>query len=254
VPAIVDGNAARLEQVMINLLLNAVQALDVTRLDNEVVVEIAVGDRVTITVADTGPGLAEPERVFEPFFTTKPAGEGTGLGLSVCKQLVEAMHGRIEIANTSARGTQIAVTLPRRTVPVASVVAASEPVRGARMRILVIDDEPQVCAAMQDLLSSEHDVETAVTGEQALAMFAATDHDVVLCDVMMPRMNGRDVYEQIRTRWPGHERRVVFVTGGAFIPAIATFLESVDNQKLRKPFTAEGLLAVVRAAQQRAAS
>ena len=113
----------------------------------------------------------------------------------------------------------------------------ANPVRGARLRVLVIDDEPQVGPALSGLLSTDHDADTANTGELALTKLATTRYDVILCDLMMPRMSGRDVYEQIRARWPGLERRIVF--------ALAAFLESVDNPKLRKPFAIDHVLEVI---------
>jgi len=256
-PAIVDGSAGRLEQVVINLLVNAVQALDGNGNGNEpvanqITVEIeVVADEVTIVIRDTGPGIPEPDRVFEPFFTTKPIGEGTGLGLFVAKQLVERMQGRIEIVSTGQQGTTLAIVLPRRTERVPHPVTRPDPVHGERLRVLVIDDEPHVREAMKGLLASEHDVEVAGDGESALAMVGAADYDVILCDLMMPHMNGRDVYERIRVQRPGLEQRVVFVTGGAFVPSLASFLESVDNLKLRKPFPFEHVLAIVREARRR---
>jgi len=254
-PAEIDGSAARLEQVVINLLVNALQSLDDRGPDaNQITVEIEVTEEVRIVIGDTGSGLHDPDRVFEPFFTTKPSGEGTGLGLAVCKQLVEAMRGRIEILSTSDRGTRFAVTLPSRTSRPIVRPAPAVPAPGRRLRILVIDDEPLVRDAMRNVLSLEHDVASAGDGETALAMIADHEFDVILCDVMMPRMNGREVYEQVRARWPGRERRVVFVTGGAFVPAIVTFLESVDNVKLRKPFTIDTVLALVRDVSGSAAS
>jgi CheY-like chemotaxis protein len=105
---------------------------------------------------------------------------------------------------------------------------------------------------MRDLLNSDHDVETVDNGESALSLVdSSSSFDVILCDVMMPRMNGRDVYERLRTQHPGLENRVVFVTGGAFVPTLASFLDSVDNLKLRKPFTIEHVLSLVQQAHQR---
>ncbi len=242
-PAIIDGSAARLEQVVINLLVNAIQALDASQ-QNTITIEITAGDQITLSISDTGPGLSEPDRIFDPFFTTKAA-DGTGLGLSVCKQLVERMRGKIEIARTSGQGTTFLITLPRRQLPAPPPTVIANPVRGARLRVLVIDDEPQVCKALSGLLSTDHDVDTADSGELAITKLATGEYDVILCDLMMPRMSGRDVYEQVRARWPGLERRIVFITGGAFVPALASFLESIDNPKLRKPFTIEHVLALV---------
>lgn len=115
----------------------------------------------------------------------------------------------------------------------------------------MIDDEPHVRNVVRDTLSIEHTVDVAADGESALAAIAASDFDVILCDLMMPNMNGREVYERIRERWPGREQRVVFVTGGAFVPSLAGFLESIDNLTLFKPFTIEQVLALVREATAR---
>ena len=249
-PAMISGTAGRLEQVVVNLLVNAIQAFDGDdSARNVITLAIAVdAGHVTIHIGDTGPGLADPERAFDPFFTTKPMGEGTGLGLTISKQLVERMGGRIEVVTTSSRGTELAVMLPRGRLQAARSAPPTTHVAGERLRILVIDDEARVREAIAELLTTEHDVDSAADGESALALLDAGDYHVILCDLMMPRMNGRDLYEQIRVRKPGLERRVVFITGGAFVPALATFLESVTNLKLRKPFTAEHVLALVQQA------
>jgi PAS domain S-box-containing protein len=250
-PAIIQGSPHRLEQVIVNLLVNAIQALDGSS-SNQITIQIEADAEITLSITDTGPGLPDPDRVFEPFFTTKPIGEGTGLGLSVCKQLVEGMRGKIQVVRTGPQGTTIAVVLPRRALPSHRLTPAPTVVRGDRLRILVIDDEPLVLNAMRDLLNSDHDVETVDNGESALSLVdSSSSFDVILCDVMMPRMNGRDVYERLRTQHPGLENRVVFVTGGAFVPTLASFLDSVDNLKLRKPFTIEHVLSLVQQAHQR---
>jgi CheY-like chemotaxis protein len=162
------------------------------------------------------------------------------------------MRGRIEIVSTSRLGTRFAVVLPRRPAPPPRPVAPAGHANGERLRILVVDDEVHVRLALKSLLASDHEVEAAADGEAALALVGAAPFDVILCDLMMPRMSGREVYEQIRKQWPGLERRIVFVTGGAFIPSLASFLESVDNLKLRKPFTIEQVLEQIHEARRRA--
>jgi PAS domain S-box-containing protein len=251
-PAIVDAIESRLEQVIVNLLVNAVQSLDGSDpTTDQVTVEIDVTDHVTLAITDTGRGIAEPERIFEPYFTTKAVDEGTGLGLSVCKQIVERMNGQIAVASTVGKGTKVTIVLPTGKAVIAPPAAQPEPTGQTRARILVIDDEPQVRDSIEAVLAFDHDVETAGDGETALAMLEQARFDLILCDLMMPRMNGRDVYEQIARRWPGLERRIIFVTGGAFLPALAKFLESVDNLKLRKPFTVDNVLALVAEARVR---
>ncbi|HEY5937637.1 MAG TPA: PAS domain S-box protein [Kofleriaceae bacterium] len=253
-PAIVDAIEGRLEQVIVNLLVNAIQSLDGNDPSGDrITVKIDIDPaHITLAIADTGRGIAEPERIFEPYFTTKGIGEGTGLGLSVCKQIVERMRGRIEVESTLHKGTKITIVLPTATKAHSRPVAKSTPnVDHVRARILVIDDEPHFRASMQTLLGFDHEVDTAADGIGALRKLHDTRYDVILCDLMMPRMNGRDVFAQVARGWPGLERRIVFVTGGAFVPALARFLESVDNLKLAKPFTVEQVLAVVREARSR---
>src|SRR5262249_61346830 len=117
---------------------------------------------------------------------------------------------------------------PAARAPRRQTAPRAEQSSGARLRILVVDAEPQVRLVLQNVLVAEHDVDTAGDGETALTMVANNEpYDVILCDLMMPRMSGREVFEHIRTRWPGAERRVVFLTGGAFVPSLASFLESV---------------------------
>lgn len=207
--------------------------------------------QVTIAITDTGAGLVERERVFEPFFTTKAFGEGSGLGLTVCKQIVETMRGHIQIESVVGGGTKVSIVLPLRASNIPKLPVLAEYVPGGRLRILVIDDEPLVRRAMKMLLAEEHDVEDAGDGESALGMIRDSQYDVILCDLMMPGVTGRDVYEGVRAQWPRLASRMVFVTGGAFIPKLVNFLESVDNLKLTKPFTREQALAIVQHAHRR---
>ena len=259
VPA-VDGNASRLEQVFLNLVINAIQALpagDPTRDVITIEVEPA-GAEVRVKLTDTGVGIpaAVRDRIFDPFFTTKPVGEGTGLGLSVCRGILEGLGGRISVDSTEGAGTTVTVTLPAhqpgprpRTDSVAPGAAAPAPEPSTRrLRILIVDDEPLVRRVLSLVLNREHDVVVAETGQEALAMLEPGDIDVVLCDLMMPGMSGMEVYEQVRGRRPGFERRIVFVTGGAFVPRLAEFLDSVDNLKLLKPFDVQQVLSAVQAA------
>jgi two-component system, cell cycle sensor histidine kinase and response regulator CckA len=256
----VDGNASRLEQVFLNLLINALQALpdgDPTR--DEIAVEIARrGGDVVVSVRDTGCGVpaAVRDRIFDPFFTTKPVGEGTGLGLSVCRSILESLGGRIELESTEGKGTTVTVHLrahvggERR----ATITRPPPPPADAeprRLRVLVVDDEALVRRVLTMVLARHHDVEQAASGEEAMALLDKASFDVILCDLMMPGMSGMDVYERIRARQPGLEERIVFITGGAFVPRLADFLDSVDNLKLLKPFDVEQVLNAVLAAVER---
>ena len=256
VPYVV-ASAGRLEQVLVNLLINAIQSLaggDPNRDTITIDVRDGAGE-VAIVVRDTGIGIpvADRDRVFEPFFTTKPHDEGTGLGLAVSKRIVEAMHGRIALTSAPGEGTEVTVTLPASAAERAPA-APAPPTRALHppLRILVVDDEPLVRRVMRlVLVQNDHHVEEAGNAEAALELLALRHFDVIVCDLMMPGLTGRDLHERVRDRHPGLERRMVLVTGGAFVPKLAEFLAGSDNPKLDKPFTEAEVLSAVTAAAAR---
>ncbi|MGE6762673.1 PAS domain S-box protein [Corallococcus interemptor] len=239
----VMANEGRLCQVFLNLVVNAAQAIpEGSAHGHEVVLITRVsGEQVVVEVRDTGSGIA-PEvmgRIFDPFFTTKPVGVGTGLGLSICHGIITGMGGDIQVESTVGQGSTFRVVLPApQPGPAVRAPDVPEPVApvAPRGRVLVVDDEPAVGRVLQRLLRG-HDVEVATSGRQALErMSRAPGFDAVLCDVMMPDLAGRDVYEAVRREYPGLERRFVFVSGGAFTAGAREFLERIPNPLLEKPF------------------
>jgi CheY-like chemotaxis protein len=198
--------------------------------------------RVVAEVIDNGVGIA-PEilsRVFDPFFTTKPIGVGTGLGLPICRSIVEGFGGTMVLESAPGVGTTARVELPvhARHVddePRETRQRSSRPPR-SRGRILIVDDEPLVADLLKRMLSRLHDVSVAKSGAEALAVLDENSFDAIVCDVMMPGITGMDLYATLRSRDENIARRVVFMTGGAFVPRVAEFLAAVDNPKLEKPF------------------
>jgi PAS domain S-box-containing protein len=252
----VRGDAARLEQVFLNLIVNAAHAFDSGSMGKrEVQLKLfPVGpDRVGVEVRDNGVGIPAEllDRVFDPFFTTKPAGLGTGLGLPICHSIVNAHGGSITVESKVGKGTTFRVILPVFQEPVSIPSIAPPPMpKGegtAWARVLVVDDELPVAAMVSRLLADEFDVRLATSGREALDLLLRDPtFDVILCDLLMPGMSGMDLYRELAQRAPGYHERLIFMTGGAFTNRAAEFLESTSQPRLEKPFDLEQVRRVVR--------
>jgi PAS domain S-box-containing protein len=248
---LVLADEARLCQVFVILLVNAAQALDDGRADrNEIRVRSATdgGGRVVVEVEDNGSGMT-PEtlnRIFDPFFTTRPVGQGTGLGLSICHGIVTKLGGEISASSVPGQGTAFRISLPAAPLSkVAAAPALDAVASAARGRILVIEDDPTVGAAVTRILK-DHEVTVVTSGPPALELLAGgARYDVVLCDLMMPEMTGMEVHEQLGRAYPEVLERVVFMTGGAFTPASKAFLDRVPNEVVEKPFDTRRVRAIV---------
>ncbi len=242
----------RLGQVFLNLLLNAADAIPEGERDrHEIRVSTSTdaAGRAVVEIADTGLGIASKlaGRIFDPFFTTKPVGAGTGLGLAICHRIVAQLGGEIGFDSTPGAGTRFHVALP----PSAPTLLVAPPVTRstaplARGRVLVVDDEPALLRSVSELLGDVHDVVTASSGRQALDLLLV-DHgfDAVLADLMMADLTGMDLYDAVRAKHPGLERRFVFMTGGAFTARGRDFLAQVPNRCIEKPFDADELIATL---------
>ncbi len=243
------ADSGRLEQVFVNLLLNAAQALEEGSPGRVVALRGRKKgeDRVVITVSDNGPGipLEVLDRIFEPFFTTKASGMGTGLGLSICESIVKEHGGEITARSTEGGGTTFEVELPvaspqaRPNVepPPAPKPARAVLDRGASVRILVIDDEAPVGTTLKTLLGDHHEVAVETDPGAGVARLLHERFDVVLCDVMMPGLSGMDVFERVTRQDPSLAGRFLFITGGAFTPRAAAFLAETTSPHLQKPFS-----------------
>jgi PAS domain S-box-containing protein len=240
----VMASEPRLAQVFLNLLVNAAQAFpeDGRPGSCEIRIRTAVDGegRVVVEVRDNGPGI-EPHilpRIFEPFFTTKPVGVGTGLGLSVCRNIVVSYGGEIRAESQVGEGSAFIVTLsPAAAPPPGSSrrLAADPPVR--RARVLVIDDDKVLGNAFRMTLSRDFDVCVVASGGEALEVLAGDDtFDFVFCDLMMPDMSGMDFFAEFSRRRPEIAERVLFMTGGVYSPEVRAFIARVPNRCLQKPF------------------
>jgi PAS domain S-box-containing protein len=250
----VEANEARLGQVFLNLIINAVHAIPPGSYDsNELRVSTSVdaAGRVVITIADTGAGIP-PEvrpRLFTPFFTTKPVGVGTGLGLAISHRIVAQFGGTIAFDSEVGKGTAFHVALPaavRPAPPRATARGTKAPPPPRRGAVLVIDDEEPLAHALRRFLSGDHEV-TAVHGaREALELLrGGKRYDVILCDVMMPQVTGMELHAAVGELDPAQAARMVFLTGGAFTPPAREFLDRVPNRRIEKPFDLEDVRELV---------
>jgi two-component system NtrC family sensor kinase len=236
-----DGH--QLHQVVVNLVTNAHHAMRRTagprRLTLASDFDAAAG-RVRLTVADTGPGIPVDvqARMFEPFFTTKPPGEGTGLGLSLCRGIVEEHGGTLTVESQPGHGATFIITLPATAVVAESTVdTAARPLPVSPKTILVVDDEPEIAATLVETLEHDgHKVEVATDGVAALARVQSVDYDLIFTDTKMPRMDGPAFFRELVRRRPAFARRVVFVTGDVMDRDKRDWLESTGCLTLAKPF------------------
>ncbi|HMA96621.1 MAG TPA: ATP-binding protein, partial [Polyangiaceae bacterium] len=255
VPPVV-ADPSRLGQVFLNLIVNAIQALPEgspsEQLIRIVVRASADGEWVHASVEDSGHGIPEDrlERIFEPFYTTKPIGKGTGLGLSISRNIVVSFGGHIEVKSALGKGSAFTVALPVCnhcvvTEPSNSAKPDAPPITRA-LAILVLDDDVMVARSIARTLGTQHQVTVCTRGAEALTMLADRSYDVVFCDVMMPEMSGLEFLSRLSTIRPELAERVVFMTGGLFIPDLRERLDQVPNLCIAKPFQPEAVVEAVR--------
>ncbi|WP_224247490.1 ATP-binding protein [Hyalangium gracile] len=238
------GNDGKLFQVFLNMVINAAHAIPEGKVDTSEIRLVTRTDeqgQAVVEVRDTGTGI-RPEnmaRIFEPFFTTKPQGVGTGLGLAICHSLVRAHGGDITVESTVGKGTTFRVTLPPASGPsTAAPTPAPVPI-AAPTRVLIIDDEPAVAAALGRMLEG-HTVEIANGGVVGMErLLREPGFDIVFCDLLMPVRTGMDIHAEVTARNPALAHKFIFMTGGGFTPRAREFLASGQHRVLDKPFTKE---------------
>ena len=247
----------QLQQVVLNLLINAEHAL--LRSDSGGHVHLRTvsesTDSVRIEIEDDGPGMSAEVlgRIFDPFFTTKDVGEGTGLGLAVAQAIVAEHGGRIDVTSQPGAGARFAIVLPAAGATVHAARAHTAPIAdtsdrfGVGLRVLLADDEPALAGAVADTLhDAGFEVTMAHDGQEALTRARAQTFDAVICDLRMPRVDGPTFYRAIAEFSPPQARRVIFVTGDVTGTEAARFLDESGCPWLAKPFRLAELLRVVR--------
>jgi signal transduction histidine kinase/ActR/RegA family two-component response regulator len=248
------ADAHQLHQVLVNIVANAHQAMRHGAAPRTLAITTrsdAAGQRVHLEIADSGPGIPAEirARIFEPFFTTKPAGQGTGLGLSLCRGIVEEHGGALTVESEPGRGATFTVTLPVVPRPVDGDGSAGEgtPAPVAPKAILVVDDERDLAEVLVEELEGDgHQVEIASNGAEALRRLERRAFDLVVSDTKMPLLDGIDLYREIERRFPALRRRIIFVTGDVLDPEKRRLLESTGAPFLAKPFELSDVRNAVR--------
>jgi signal transduction histidine kinase len=249
-----DGH--QVQQVLLNLVINAEQAMVSANGRGSLVVRTwhdPQQESVILEINDDGPGIPDElqPKIFDPFFTTKEVGKGTGLGLTVAYAIVQEHGGRIRLESRAQRGASFFVELPvsGSKLPPAPVQRtnfdAPEAITGAS--VLIVEDEAQLASAVVDALrDAGYVVAHAKDGEEATARVQTQPFDAVICDLKMPRVDGRAFYKLLESEVPALAKHVIFVTGDVAGTDAENFLEESGCRWLAKPFRLADLLRAVR--------
>ncbi len=239
----VKGDPDQLAQVVLNLVINANQALLKKEAPREIHVSMMLnksGDKIELHVVDNGDGVPNEiqDNIFDPFFTTKKVGEGTGMGLSLVRGIVKSHGGTIELVQNGTSGAHFKVILPhvgRSLFPEQRGVNV-EP-EEPKQHLLIVDDEPDVLSILEDILVLQgHEVLAVTSGAEALEALSQNSFDGILSDIRMPEMDGEQFFAEIIEHHPQMKDRIAFVTGNDLSEQTKTFLETCNRPYLGKPF------------------
>lgn len=250
--AMVLGDQHQLDQVLLNLVINAEHFMYRENGGGTLTIDVASkGDKIVISITDDGPGI-DPEdipKIFDPFFTTKEVGQGTGLGLSICYGIVHEHNGTIEVVSQPGKGTTFTVTLEASDMPSSGSGSSGSglPKGLSASRVLLVDDEPAISEFISRALQEEGCiVEVVSDGAEIINRTDFAGYDLFILDVRMPGVGGSKIYEHISETSPELSNRVMFITGDTTARATKELIEKTSNPILVKPFTIEDLVTSVR--------
>ena len=240
-----DGH--QIQQVILNVINNARQAIEAHQNSGRITVTTHHDSgKVRISIHDNGPGI-KPEnlrRIFDPFFTTKEVGKGTGLGLSLCYGIIHEHGGHISATSEPGHGATFTIELPAlnhdtdfEKKQFIGESPSTDRREGLGKKILAVDDEEALLHMIkEELTQHSYEVTTVPNGETALRAMREKKFDLIVCDLKMPGINGRQVYERLREESPETCRRMIFVTGDIVGDQLRTFLEKEKRPCIAKPF------------------
>ncbi|MFM2279096.1 MAG: hypothetical protein RLZZ444_1327, partial [Pseudomonadota bacterium] len=255
------GDGDLIHQVLVNLIVNARQALE-EKQSNKRFIRISAshdGDTIVVRLRDNGPGIPAGirSRVFDPFFTTKPQEHGTGIGLAVSRGLMEAHGGTLELAVPQPEeGAEFVIRLPvtQGDEPVGDFSAgvdlrSNKPARGA---VLIVDDEPELAELISDMVSANgFPTICAQSGTAAQTILSNPDQPIeaILCDIRMPDGDGPSLYDWLSANRPALTMRIGFITGDTLGPSAGRFLARTGCPVIEKPFTPDDIARVLESLQ-----
>ena len=244
------GDAQQLEQVFLNIINNAIDAVLEVGCSRRLQVKVMQEEgRLCAEVRDFGPGLKEPNKVFDPFYTTKPVGRGTGLGLSICYGIVKEHNGELRAFNHPEGGAVFRVYLQPVAAPTEVAPAKKKEVTAPQLvgRILVVDDEASVLDFEREVLTrSGAQVVALSSGDEALSRLELEKFDAVVLDTSMPgRWSGPDIYRWIASNRPGAERNIVLACSDITEAGVRSLIEGKRVPCLTKPFQTQDLVEVL---------
>jgi CheY-like chemotaxis protein len=239
---LIAADADQITQVIINLIINAEQALTSSGCGDHIKVSARSqpdAGMVEITIQDNGPGIpaAIRPRIFEPFFTTKEVGEGTGIGLAFCHRIILSHGGQIRLDQTDGSGTCFRITLPSALGQRSEQDEPTQPVSTPEShRALIVDDEVEVGELNAEILRKEgFEVDFVTSGEEAISRLGSINYDVFLSDLNMPGVDGRQIYDALVTHFPKMLRRTAYITGDTMGQSSLGLLSESGLPYLEKP-------------------
>lgn len=238
----VKGDDSQMTQVFTNLALNAAQAMQTWKSVRHLTIRTThEKGNIVASITDTGPGIppAIRTRVFEPFFTTKSAQGGTGVGLSLCLNIIESHGGQLQYEETPGGGATFIVRLPSASAADSGQADSHEsPAESVGpLNILLVDDEVELAQTLADLLEPDgHRIDLAADGAIALNKLSRNSFDVIISDLRMPVLDGPGLYEKISQSLPQYKNRIIYVTGDTLSVHVQNFLSQTAVPVIEKPY------------------
>lgn len=244
------ADETQIEQVLLNIINNSFQSL--TGIEGEITVKSSrINNSIVVSISDNGPGIPEEnlKRIFDPFFTTKEPSIGTGLGLSVCYGIINNHKGSIHVESKPFEKTSFIIKLPLVKIPkLTKNNEFSEENHfntANQKRILVIDDDTMIRELMLSILKKNHYVDSADNGGMAFDKIKNDSYDLIISDLRMPGIDGFTLYQMLKEKQSGVEKKLIFTTGDTYDPKTKKFIEETKSTCLPKPFNVLDLTETV---------